>query len=573
SAKEYGLYLGVMNPKTYIKLSAFKTEDYLTIKDFLTRKIFSSQTDNPDQDIENVYFDGDLIYVENTASIYYFDSTWKEIKKLDELPCRINVTSDPPGAFVYVNNVYQGATPLFLGAIYEPSAVVRLEAKGYFIAENFIDLQSGILLEKNYELRKKPTFEDGSEIDIEAYSAENTESVIEITQRIETIRTSAIKIGQDSTKAVDAFVNGYPVMTPKDQFETTEEFAKRQLEFNTKFNNERDELCRQFHEKRKRVLDIIPRMEIYLDSIKEREYTKYFDGSLLKLSKYDADSGYFPVDLSVDEEGFAFSFTGKLFIPRDQAKEFYSKGTKSGKILLIYKNWQIALTRDSVKQNYYVYYSDFKLKFKDINYDLKGTWVYPAFIENSIEYSKFKSALDKKIQDMINAREARGTVSIEIQPNDLKPEAFIGTTRYGTAPCSLRLQPGKYLLALKADGYSIITDSVVVVKDSLITVNYQMKHTKAYLDSLSTKKLLVRKKIQKIRRIAFLSMAATAGGIGYFFQNDAKKDYQYYKNLPPNAGSEYDNAWHHFTEDSKWRNVWYAVSGVSLGLFVVSIPF
>lgn len=573
SAKEYGLYLGVMNPKAYSRLSAFRTEDSLSVTDFVKRKIFSSQSDNPDQDLENVYFDGDLIYVENTASIYYFDSTWKEMKKLDVLPCRINITSDPPGAFVYINNVYQGVTPLYLGAIYEPSAVVRLEMKGYFIAENFVDLQSGLLLEKDFELRKKPTFEDGSEIDIDAYSAENTESVIEITQRIETIRTSAAKIHQDSVKAVDAFLNGYPVMAPKDQFETTEEYTKRQSDFDMKFNNERNDLCQQFHERRQRVLDIIPRMENYLDSVKEREYTKYFDGNLLKLSSYNADSGFFPVALTVDDQDFAFDFTGRLFIPREQAKEFYSKGTGSGKILLIYKNWQITLARDTVKQNYYVYFKEFKLKFKDVNYDLKGIWSYPSFIENSIEYSKFKSALDKKNQDIINAREARGTVCIKVQPDKIKAETFIGTTSHGAAPCSLKLQPGKYILTLKADQYSDITDSVVVIKDSQIVKSYKMEHTSAYTDSLLKEKNLVKKKNQKIRRIAFLSLTVAAGGLGYYFERDAKKNYQHYQNLPANSGSEFDDTWNNYNENSKRRNIFYVFSGISLGLFAISIPY
>ena len=164
--------------------------------------------------------------------------------------------------------------------------------KGYFIAENFIDLQSGLLLEKHFELKSKPVFEDGSEIDIESYTAENTESVFEINQRIETVRKSALKLREDSVTALEAFIANYPKMDPKDQFETTEEFENRKNEYIAKFNQEKDELKKQFNEKRTRVLSVIPRMEAYLDSIKEREYTKYFDGDLLKLSQYNADSGF-----------------------------------------------------------------------------------------------------------------------------------------------------------------------------------------------------------------------------------------------------------------------------------------
>jgi len=574
SAREYGLYIGLMNPKAYSRLSAFKPSEKISISTFISRKIYSSQTDNPDLDIENVYFDGDLIYVENIASIFYHDSTWKEIRMLDVLPCRLNVTSDPPGAQVYINNEYQGITPLYLGAIYEPTAIIRLDLKGYFIAENFIDLQSGLLLEKHFELKSKPVFEDGSEIDIEAYTAENTESVFEINQRIETVRKSALKLREDSVTALEAFIANYPKMDPKDQFETTEEFENRKNEYIAKFNQEKDELKKQFNEKRTRVLSVIPRMEAYLDSIKEREYTKYFDGDLLKLSQYNADSGFFPVTMTVTEKGFVFSFGGKLYIPREEAKEFYAKGTGSGKIILIYKNWFITIPRDSIKENHYVYFTGLKLKFKDVDYDLRGTCSYPDYVENSNEYAQFIKALDIKRKQEILERQARGSVTITTKPAKVKVSVFAGPTLLGTTPLQVQLQPGNYLLSLKATDCKEMLDSLLVIKDSLVRKNYIMEYTDAYTDSIAASRNLFKKKFRLVRRIAFTSLALGFGSLGYYFETQAKSSYSDYQGLRAGSNqSEFDDCWNSFRTNSKNRNIYYALSGVSLGLFAISIPF
>ncbi len=574
SAKEYGLYLGLMDPNAYSRLSAFKPSEKISITTFISRKIYSSQTDNPDMDIENVYFDEDLIYVENIASIFYHDSVWKEIRMLDALPCRLNITSDPPGAQVYINNEYQGITPLYLGAIYEPSAIIRLDMKGYFIAENFVDLQSGMLIKKHFELKSKPVFEDGSEIDIEAYTAENTESVLEIDQRIETLRNRALKLQEDSIKALEAFVANYPKMDPKDQFETTEEFENRKDKYIAKFNQEKDELNKQFSEKRTRVLSVIPPMEAYLDSIKEREYTKYFDGDLLKLSKYNADSGFFPVTMSVAEKGFVFSFGGKLYIPREEAKEFYAKGTGSGKIILIYKNWFITIPRDSIKENYYVYFTGLKLKFKNIDYDLRGTFSYPDYIEKSNEYAQFIKDLDKKREKERIYREARGSVSIKTRPAKVKASAFVGSTLLGTTPLQVKLQPGNYLLSLKAEGYEEISESLLVIKDTLVVKDYFLEHTKAYIDSVTASRKIALKKFRVVRRIVSLSLAVTFGSMGYYFETQAKKSYSDYQGLK--AGShqgEFDDCWESFRRNAEDRNICYTISGISLSLFAISIPF
>lgn len=579
SANEYGLYLGVMNSKAYSKLSAFKPKENLTISSFVSKKIYSFQTDNLDQDIENVYFDGDLIYVENIATIFHKDSVWKEIRMLDVLPCRLNITSDPPGATVYVNNEYQGSTPLYMGAIYEPTAIVKIDMKGYFTTEIFIYLQNGALLEKHFELTKKDVFKDGSEIDsIPVWRPDNDSngSVLEINQSIATFRKSADKIMIDSANEFVVFLSKYPPFRPKDQFETTEEYQVLTNEYNAKFNRELDSLKKMYSDKHSRILQSIPQMEAYREILKNREYTKYFDGNLLKLSNYNADSGFFPVNMSVDEKGFNYSFNGRLYIPRDEAKEFHSKGTSSGKILLTYKNWQITIPRqdtlqDTVKESYYVYDIALKLKFKEVNYDLKGICTYPAFITNSLEYAEFRKALNEREDEERLAREARGYLSITTDP----PNAnfFLNGSDKGITPYEDSLQPGTYSITLQSNGYNDIFDTITVIKDLETEKSFVLEHSTAFLDSVAIAKKEAYKTFRNVRRLVFSSLAVTIGGIGVFFEKEARNDLKYYNALDRySSSSDFDNAWDNFRSASKNRNVCYILSGMSFFLFAVSIP-
>jgi hypothetical protein len=93
--------------------------------------------------------------------------------------------------------------------------------------------------------------------------------------------------------------------------------------------------------------------------------------------------------MTSNENGFAFTFNGKLFIPREDAKDFYSKGTNSGKIHLTYKNWFINVFNGTTRSNYYVLFLAMKLRFKEFDYELKGNFQFPQFVLESPEYNEF----------------------------------------------------------------------------------------------------------------------------------------------------------------------------------------
>jgi hypothetical protein len=151
-----------------------------------------------------------------------------------------------------------------------------------------------------------------------------------------------------------------------------------------------------------------------------------------------------------------------------------------------------------------------------------------------------------------------------------------GNSQVDTAitPVERKLQPGPYKIVLKANGYNEIMDSLYVIKDSLTQKMYKLSHTKEFLDSVAFAKKQASKTFRNIRRILFASLAVTTGGVGYLFEREANKNYNYYQKIQAGApASEFDNAWSYFEDNSTKRNICYVLSGISCGLFLISIPF
>jgi hypothetical protein len=168
-------------------------------------------------------------------------------------------------------------------------------------------------------------------------------------------------------------------------------------------------------------------------------------------------------------------------------------------------------------------------------------------------------------------------VSIETTPSGAHLSIVAGKIQINTATTPLfkfQLQPGAYNLLLKADGYKDIFDSLVIMKDSLVNRSYSLSHSKIFIDSVAFAKKQVTRKKRNIRRIIFSSLTFVGAGAGGYFEMETHKSLSYYKGLNGStSSSEFDNAWNRFEDNSTKRNICYVLSGISCGLFLISIPF
>ena len=396
-AGQYGLFIGRMNEKAYTRLSAFRPPQGSGLANKLSRKYYSQQVTNPDMDLPNAYFDNDLIYVENAARLFYNDGTWRTLSMEAKLPARLTVTSEPAVAQVLIDGIMKGTTPYLAGAVFSPSAVVQVKMDGYYIQEDFVDLEGKAQVTKHFTLAKKLAFSNGAEIDAEAYSAENTESDDELEQRMGELDKKQAEQTAANKKAIDDFERTYPALPPRDEFETTEDFTKREGKYLARKSPEKERLESSGNEKLKRLQQVAEKVQKYKTTIESRVYQRYFSIEGLKLDKYNADEGYFPVAVSIKEGDFDFTFSGNLAIPRDVARDFKQK-LSDGRLSLSYRNKTIRLVIGGEAAKRFYDFTEIKIRFNDKDYSLNGSFELPEYLTDSREWKEIKAA-EKKTED------------------------------------------------------------------------------------------------------------------------------------------------------------------------------
>jgi PEGA domain len=306
SATEYGLFIGKMNEKVYNKLSAFRPSKSFDLAENVGRKYYSQEVNNPDLDIANLYFDNDLLYVENAARLFYNDGSWSNISAETRLPSRLTVTSTPSGAHVLIDGREKGVTPYNAGAIFSPSVVVQVKMDGYYIQENYVDIPSGQSVKKHWDLSKKITFNDGTSISEEAYTAENTESAEELGERMDTLIIHIKDQKASNVKDLEVFNSTYPKLPGRGEFEEKTDYENRADKYNSEKTAQKQQLVDKGDQVVSRLESALDRVKEYKQRIEARVYTKYFSSSVLKIGKYDADKHVFPAEVAVNEELFKF---------------------------------------------------------------------------------------------------------------------------------------------------------------------------------------------------------------------------------------------------------------------------
>jgi hypothetical protein len=182
-----------------------------------------------------------------------------------------------------------------------------------------------------------------------------------------------------------------------------------------------------------------------------------------------------------------------------------------------------------------------------------------------------------------------GTLKVETIPSGA--DVFLNDRRVGFTPYkNLKIKPGKYSLRIEKPTYEPIKADLTIIK-GLMTVKsftdnsgtFELKHAKAYLDSISSVKVAARKQAQWVRRIVFGAFTAGSFGAGLYFNNEIQKSVVRLNRLQVDYRSasmnfdSYQNAYEN--EDKKvsqnkvFRDLSYEIGAIfSFGL-LISIPF
>jgi hypothetical protein len=147
---------------------------------------------------------------------------------------------------------------------------------------------------------------------------------------------------------------------------------------------------------------------------------------------------------------------------------------------------------------------------------------------------------------------------------------FLNEQPSGKTPYrSEKVAPGPYTLRLEMAGYESLSENITVIRDSAVSRQYSLTHTKKYG--------------RMVRRIIFGSLALTAGGIGLYFNSQVSAAAEEQKKIQADyraAGTgfdlyeqDYKDAKDKAKSSTRTRNIFYGIAG-AFGLgFVISIPF
>ena len=389
STTQYGLFTGKIDTRAYPKISVFRQPAGMGILSAITFKYYSKEVNNPDLDLPNVYFDNEFVYVENAARLFYFDSTWRKLDMIADRPSLLSINSEPQGADVYVDGILKGVTPWQSGPLFTSSVVVKARKDGYYIQESFVNLQGGDAASKNFSLSKKVMFADGSEVDPQAFTAENTESVEELELRIGELKNVIVEKKQKMKQALIDFESSYPVLQPKDEFEKTPDFNSRSARYEVCKDSALTDVKNEWQNRIASVDQAAVKVEQYKSTIESRIYSKTFSTDSLVLKFYDSDKETFPVSFNVTDGMFDFKLTGTLSIPVEAARELKQR-INDGVLVVSYRNKTIKVqTKGQAVRRFYDF-TCVKLKFKNQEYSMAVTIDFPVYMTGSEDWERIK---------------------------------------------------------------------------------------------------------------------------------------------------------------------------------------
>lgn len=387
--KNYTLYGGKINSETYNQLSAFRLPASITYSEAMVLKYYDSQDKMEAQDLAKVYFDGSLIYTENNAKLYFFrNDKWITLEKIEELPGRLEILSNPSGASVTIDGIRKGKTPLSF-VMDAPTVEVSLSKQGYYTSSFTASVASGQMKTQDLVLKRKVTITSKSNpgllIDTTIRDIDDAE------ERLEAI-LSALKTAKSSeAKYLANFETSYPAIRPRGEFEERHDYERFKRDYDRKKSAERDKLMVDGNG----FNSAIRTMKSHIDQLDKISYSLYLPINSMKLERYNIDKHEFPLTIDIKQGAFEFTFKGSLPIPTQAAKEFKFSSKEKG---LRVKYWKrtVPVTVAGKKEKRYFKYGELTIPFKGREYRLAGEITLPKTIGNQKiveDYSKGISAV------------------------------------------------------------------------------------------------------------------------------------------------------------------------------------
>lgn len=371
SPGEYGLYIGKKDIATFENLSVFEPASGMTADMFIQRKLYLQETENPNMDIANVFFDNEHIFVENAAKLFFFEKEWQVLTLAKQMGNRLTVISYPESASVFIDGIKRGITPVTIKNLSTPFFMMSIKKREYYILDFFISMENRIELSKEFVLSPLPDAVKGTYIDPDTYISENKESVEALDAQIKELEKRIRFQKKENADSIDQFEKNYPPFQEQGEFEKTADFLKRKDVYQRKKANDKVELVSRGSPKVIELEESLMRLTTYWTQMENRLYHRYFPTDVIQLSRYEPDLGYFPVDIKINARGHSFTFAGILEIPISKAPDL-KNNLSQGLLKLTYRNRILRQGGDLDTIKIFYEYTKFSLLFKGGEYTLEG---------------------------------------------------------------------------------------------------------------------------------------------------------------------------------------------------------
>jgi hypothetical protein len=216
--------------------------------------------------------------------------------------------------------------------------------------------------------------------------------------------------------------------------------------------------------------------------------------------------------------------------------------------------------------NYPVAVGDVTVKITAENYETHEETIKPVGNE-------------KKIMN-VNLVGKYGVLRVKSEP--LGARVFLNDTQAGATPFeNSQLEPGAYRVKLTMPTYADVLAEAAVAKGKATDISYVLKHTQAYLDSVTNVREAGKRRVKTIVRVISGAAALVGGGMAAYYEMQAqdsmdKEDAAY--NAYMAAGSDFAALYRAYQDQrdktgeyTGSRSVWGGVAGA--GAVVLGITF
>lgn len=340
------------------------------IKKLLDKKFFKRTNDNPNNDILNVYFYRNSVFIENVAKIYYYKNGWQRLQLYQEDSAPITFLSYPDSVDVLINGINYGKTPLILNEITPGINIIEYKKNDYYCYEFLINKNIDIPILKRVIMQRMPVAPEGTYIDPQSYSHGSSESIRLLISTLNRYNKEYNHISQAINNAKSDYIKKYPPLQPIKEFENINTFNRRKNIYiqnrEAGLLNVNNSLVSELYDVEQKLLYLTN----YLEIVKRRQFNRFYNSEKFNLGSYDVYKEEFPITIRVNEDSHNFNLTGTLSIPFSKAEQFKNDVKNS----LVKINYKCRILTDGLESdNFLVYeYTGLSVLYKGSEYRVDG---------------------------------------------------------------------------------------------------------------------------------------------------------------------------------------------------------